>query len=86
MGDFPIRQLSALGLPKPSTSIERTCACCGASFLDLAPGSTGERGLWEDWSWFCSQECFDAPRGLRRGNNGVQAVLERRMTSNGSTS
>lgn len=57
--EYPVRQRSAWGWPKPTTSIERCCAKCGASFIGLAPGSTGERGLWKDWSWFCSQECFD---------------------------
>lgn len=55
----PIRQRSAKGEPKPNTSIERCCASCGASFISLAYGKTGERGLWNDWKWWCSQECFD---------------------------
>jgi hypothetical protein len=59
--DWPVRQQSCWGSPKPSTSIERTCQCCGASFLKLAPGKTGLRGLWRDSQWFCSQECFDKP-------------------------
>lgn len=58
---FPIRQASAHGEPKPNTSIERRCGRCGASFLGLAPGKTGERGLWTvNLTWYCSQECFDA--------------------------
>lgn len=61
---FPIRQKSANGVPKPATSIERTCHRCGASFIDLAPGLTGERGLWiADWRWVCSQECADREPG-----------------------
>lgn len=59
--DWPIRQRSARGLPKPNTSIERTCKRCGAAMLGLAPGSTQERGIWKDWAWYCSQECFDGP-------------------------
>lgn len=52
--DWSIRQKSAEGKPKPTTSIERTCQGCGASFLGLAPGKTGERGVWREWCWFCS--------------------------------
>ena len=56
----PLRVESAHGEPKPSTSIERTCRKCGASFLGLAPGKTGLRGIWkEPLVWFCSQECAD---------------------------
>ena len=55
--DVPIRQRSAHGVPKPETSIERTCRTCHASFLGLAAGKTGERGLWRDWVWYCSIEC-----------------------------
>ena len=58
--DSPIRKLSANGLPKPTTRIERTCATCGASFTGLAPGKTGERGIWREWQWFCSLECHQA--------------------------
>jgi hypothetical protein len=57
--DFPIRRQSANGEPKPGTTIERVCAVCGASFLLLAPGKTGERGRWAFWKWYCSQECYD---------------------------
>jgi hypothetical protein len=54
----PLRISSARGKPKPSTSIERTCRNCGASFLGLAPGKTGLRGVWrEPLAWFCSTEC-----------------------------
>ena len=59
MADWPIRQHSANGEPKPNTSIERRCRSCGASFLGLAPGKTGERGVWKTWTWYCSQECAD---------------------------
>ena len=57
---YPIRQKSVHGEPKPTTSIERCCATCGASFLGLAPGKTGLAGIWTAMSWYCSQEC--APR------------------------
>lgn len=56
---WPIRQKSAAGFPAPTFSIERRCHECGASFLLLAPGKTGERGIWADWRWYCSQECAD---------------------------
>lgn len=57
--DWPIRQKSANGEPKPKTSIERTCRRCGAAFIGLAVGRTGKRGIWQNHRWFCSQECFD---------------------------
>lgn len=58
--DYPIRQQSVHGVPKPNTPIERTCRGCGAAFLGLAPGKTGERGIWTPRSnWYCSQECYD---------------------------
>lgn len=65
MNDHPMRQLSAKGEPKPTTSIERTCGTCGASSLGLAPGKTGEAGLWSpsSFAWFCSIEC--APKSIR---------------------
>lgn len=54
----PVRERSVHGEPKPTTSIERTCRACGASFLGLAPGKTGLRGIWTERStWFCSVEC-----------------------------
>lgn len=53
----PIRVRSAKGHPRPNSEIERRCHACGASFLGLAPGKTGERGLWDDWHWYCSIEC-----------------------------
>jgi hypothetical protein len=54
----PLRVSSAKGLPKPQTSIERTCRGCGASFIGLTPGKTGLRGIWrEPLVWFCSTEC-----------------------------
>jgi hypothetical protein len=61
----PIRQKSANGTPKPTTSIERTCATCRASFGGLAPGKTGERGIWQGWFWYCSLEC--APERVKEG-------------------
>ena len=45
---FPFRQKSARGQPRPQTSIERCCRGCGASFIGLAPGKTGEAGIWHD--------------------------------------
>jgi hypothetical protein len=59
--NYPVRQTSTKGLPRPSTSIERTCANCGASFMGLAPGKTGERGIWREWMWYCSEECDTKP-------------------------
>lgn len=57
---YPLRQKSARGQPRSNTGIERTCKACGASFLGLAPGKTGERGIWTgDWQWFCSVECAE---------------------------
>jgi hypothetical protein len=54
---YPIRYKSTHGQPPPTTTIERTCAKCKASFLGLAPGKTNERGIWADWNWYCSKEC-----------------------------
>lgn len=55
---YPLRQESACGQPRPNTSLERTCKACDASFIGLAPGKTGERGIWTaDWTWCCSAEC-----------------------------
>lgn len=58
---LPLRQKSAHGQPRPNTGIERTCRTCGASFLGLAAGKTGERGIWDDWHWYCSVECAPSP-------------------------
>jgi len=63
MTDYPFRQKSAKGEPRPTTSIERTCSTCGASFIGLAPGKTGEAGIWNYWQWYCSIEC--APKRVR---------------------
>jgi hypothetical protein len=60
--DYPIRQHSLHGVPKPGTSIERRCHTCGASFIRSAPGKTGERGIWRDWHWYCSTECDPTAR------------------------
>ncbi len=57
---YPFRQKSAQGQPKPNTSIERRCQRCGASFIGLAPGKTGEAGIWHAWRWYCSVECAPA--------------------------
>lgn len=54
---YPVRQKSAHGWPKPETSIERCCRTCRASFIGLAPGKTGERGIWRGFRWYCSVEC-----------------------------
>lgn len=63
----PIRERSARGVPKPNTPIERRCSECGASFIGLAPGKTGERGIWTpDLRWVCSQECHDDRAETRR--------------------
>lgn len=67
MGDYPVRKRSANGLPPPFNDIVRRCARCGACFLGLAPGKTGERGIWDGaWSWYCSEEC--APNALIDGS------------------
>lgn len=63
--DTPVRLKSARGEPKPTTTIERTCVSCGASFIGLAPGKTGQRGLWirtgRHWYgiWACSVQCAE---------------------------
>jgi len=56
--NYPVRKRSAHGLPRPKYQFTRACRVCGACFLELAPGKTGERGIWNDWRWYCSQECF----------------------------
>lgn len=61
---YPFRQKSAQGQPKPNTTIERRCQKCGASFIGLAPGKTGEAGIWDNRSrWWCSVGC--APANVR---------------------
>jgi hypothetical protein len=60
---YPVRRKSAHGWPKPETSIGRCCRSCGASFIGLAPGKTGEVGIWHDWRWYCSLECDPARPG-----------------------
>lgn len=63
-GRYPLRQKSAHGQPRPNTSIERRCEACGASFIGLAPGKTGEAGIWDARPrWWCSVEC--APAAVR---------------------
>lgn len=60
---YPFRQKSAKGQPRPNTTIERICRTCGASFVGLAAGKTGERGIWSSpLGWFCSIEC--TPKNL----------------------
>lgn len=61
--DWPVRQKSLNGEPKPETSIERRCVTCGASFVRSLPGRTRERGIWRDWHWYCSVEC-DPRKGV----------------------
>jgi hypothetical protein len=61
-GGWPVREKSANGVPAPKTSIERYCVRCRASFLGLAAGKTGEVGIWVEWNWFCSRECFERPK------------------------
>ena len=70
----PIRRRSANGQPKPETFIERTCSNCGASFIGLAFGDTGQRGIWRSWTWYCSMEC-DA-RGERKAARRAPGVRE----------
>jgi len=57
----PIRQRSCKGEPPPWSEFTRRCRSCGACFIGLAPGKTGERGLWgpNEMVWACSQECYD---------------------------
>lgn len=69
MTDWPIREKSLNGEPKPLTSIERTCRKCGASFILTAPGKTHERGLWRDWQWYCSRECDPTPAATATATN-----------------
>ena len=67
--DCPVRQKSARGHPRPETSITRCCKTCGACFIGLAPGKTGERGIWRDWRWYCSAECD--PESAPKENTGT---------------
>jgi hypothetical protein len=58
--DYPLRERSVMGYPKDSVEGQRflrSCRKCGASFNQLAPGKVGLRGVWHDWSWYCSHEC-----------------------------
>jgi hypothetical protein len=59
VSDWPVRQKSAKGQPPEPCPTARTCRRCKASFLGLAAGKTGERGLWSWSGWWCSQECYD---------------------------
>ncbi len=70
---IPFRQKSARGQPRPHTSIERCCRSCGASFIGLAAGKTGEAGIWHAWHWYCSVECAPAearPAGVAAHDMG----------------
>ena len=58
----PVRQKSALGLPKPTTSIERTCRRCGASFWRVEFKS-------EDGA--CTNEAESFFSRLRRSEMGI---------------
>jgi len=58
---WPVRITSAHGKPAERNQFARSCRTCKASFLGLAAGKTGERGLWSRQGWFCSVEC--APPG-----------------------
>lgn len=61
IGDTPpLRQKSANGQPRPLSQFTRTCQKCDACFIGLAPGKTGERGIWKGWTWWCSVECRGA--------------------------
>ena len=62
LGSWPVREKSVNGEPAREWDMERGCYRCGASFLKLAPGATGERGIWQDWHWFCSRECVERPK------------------------
>ena len=54
---YPVRLKSALKVTD-DYQFARHCAECGASFLLLAPGKTGERGIWRPpLIWFCSVDC-----------------------------
>jgi len=57
MSDVPIRQRTPRPPVPPDSRFARRCVTCGSGFLNLAPGKTGERGIWREWSWFCSAEC-----------------------------
>lgn len=58
--DVPLRQRAPRPTVKPPSEFARRCHVCGSDFLALAPGKTGERGIWRDWHWFCSIECSEA--------------------------
>ena len=57
--NYPLRQESAHGEPRPRSSFTRSCAACGACFLGLAAGKTGKRGPWKAERWYCSVECAE---------------------------
>lgn len=58
--EYPVRLRSANGLPPLRAAFLRSCRRCHADFFSLAPGKTGERGLWDEClHWWCSQECYD---------------------------
>ena len=52
------------------------CHTCGASFAGLAPGKTGEAGIWRFWRWYCSVEC--APDVAAAAMNQAAAVVPAR--------
>ncbi len=65
-----LRIKSCNGVPVEKSQFLRKCQQCGASFRRLAPGITGQYGLWRDWRWFCSQECYG-----KDGGEGSPVVL-----------
>ncbi len=67
--NWPVRQHTPHPTP-PARKFMRRCDECGADFMALATGKTGERGLWTDTGWFCSRECRDVDRRVRALEEG----------------
>ncbi len=75
MIDYPVRVNSANGQPPNDSEFARSCQTCGASFLKLAAGRTGVRGVWSPTMlWYCSLEC--APQELREAHDQERRALE----------
>ena len=55
----PIRERSALAAFPPRTEFGRKCNTCGCEFMDAGRVTTGFRGIWRDWRWYCSTECAE---------------------------